>query len=382
MLEPRKYAYIDALRGLAIIGVLMIHISYMNGNTFTQWRIVTETGRYGVQLFYLVSALTLMMSLHARREEHGTRNFFLRRFFRIAPAFYVAMVIHSLAHTVDIQQWAPKGITWSIILSTLTFSHGLHPYWINAIVPGGWSVAVEFSFYCILPLLVRWITTLERAIVAVVASVAIAYGANLLHAAVLNHSDNLYRAHAYYWLPNQLPVFMLGVLSFFLLPYLIRLRDHPQSFAIASALLLLGWFVVPKGGQVFTAHIYFSLAFACLTAALLIHPFSLLVNRTTIGLGKISFSVYLTHTLIINLVHQVSDYFSFFRYLPRTVLHLIMGLVVLLFTLALSVVMYRFIETPGINLGRRIIGWLNELQKNRPIVSIIGIKKSLPPVNE
>jgi len=361
--DPQKYAYIDALRGLAILGVLMIHISYLNGNTFTEWRILTESGRYGVQLFYLVSAFTLIASLHTRREENSTRYFFLRRLFRIAPAFYVAMVIHSLAQTVDTAMWAPNGITWQTVLATLTFAHGVHPYWINAIVPGGWSVAIEFSFYCLLPFIVRWITTLERAIMAMIGSVAFALISNLVHGLFFDHSDNLLKSHAYYWLPNQLPVFMLGVLLFFLLPYLQALKAHPRAFAIASGLLLIGWFILPKTNvRLFTTHIYTGLGFGLLTAALAIYPFGLLVNRATVGLGKISYSLYLVHTLIISMLVQISGFFNLHRILPPSVWHLVMAVAVLSLSIVVAIVMYRYIEMPGIELGKALIGWLKQRQ--------------------
>jgi len=154
---------------------------------------------------------------------------------------------------------------------------------------------------------------------------------------------------------------MLGILLFFILPYIARLQKHPRAFAISSALLLAGWFIVPKSSErIFTTHIYMGLVFILLTVALAIHPFGLLVNRVTVGLGQISYSLYLTHTLIIHLALQVSGYFMLSRYLAPAAWHIIMGCTVLVLSIAVSVVIYRYIETPGINIGRRFIGWLQQ----------------------
>jgi peptidoglycan/LPS O-acetylase OafA/YrhL len=44
-------------------------------------------------------------------------------------------------------------ITTLNVLSNFTFLHGFNPYWITSLVPGGWSIAVEMTFYIILPFL-------------------------------------------------------------------------------------------------------------------------------------------------------------------------------------------------------------------------------------
>ena len=55
------------------------------------------TGQRGVQLFYMISAFTLYLSLDGRRtEQHPWTNYFLRRFFRIAPLFYLVIVANVL----------------------------------------------------------------------------------------------------------------------------------------------------------------------------------------------------------------------------------------------------------------------------------------------
>jgi peptidoglycan/LPS O-acetylase OafA/YrhL len=51
----------------------------------------TAYGARGVQLFYMVSAFTL---LSVSRQPFNARSFFIRRFFRIAPAFYIAMIAY------------------------------------------------------------------------------------------------------------------------------------------------------------------------------------------------------------------------------------------------------------------------------------------------
>lgn len=84
-----KYEFIDALRGLAVLGVIFTHsaVVVVPSSAMLQW-FATEGAR-GVQLFYIASALTLCLSWVARRphEVSPIRNFFIRRFFELPQCF-------------------------------------------------------------------------------------------------------------------------------------------------------------------------------------------------------------------------------------------------------------------------------------------------------
>jgi peptidoglycan/LPS O-acetylase OafA/YrhL len=89
--------HLDALRGIAMLAVLLVHSWYWFDRVLPLRRFLAEiafSGQRGVQLFFIVSAFTLFMSNDNRRnEKHPTLNFFLRRFFRLAPMFYIALVL-------------------------------------------------------------------------------------------------------------------------------------------------------------------------------------------------------------------------------------------------------------------------------------------------
>ncbi len=87
---------IDALRGIAVLGVIVIHAANVPHVPNTIWNLALP-GQRGVQLFFIVSAFTLFLSRERRPDEaHPDRNFFLRRFFRLTPMFYLATVLACL----------------------------------------------------------------------------------------------------------------------------------------------------------------------------------------------------------------------------------------------------------------------------------------------
>lgn len=93
-IEPSHVAFVDSLRGLAFLLVLLLHVSQQVPSLPDRLRRVTDDRQAGVQLFFLVSAFTLLTSLSQRskRESRPIQNFLVRRFFRIAPLFWAALV--------------------------------------------------------------------------------------------------------------------------------------------------------------------------------------------------------------------------------------------------------------------------------------------------
>ena len=55
--EPRKFAYIDALRGLAIMAVILVHSQGAVAPASPWLQVLTAAGARGVQLFYVASFL-------------------------------------------------------------------------------------------------------------------------------------------------------------------------------------------------------------------------------------------------------------------------------------------------------------------------------------
>jgi acyltransferase-like protein len=85
----KRFVYIDVLRGYAVLGALFVHCSqYVGFDCFAAF------GARGVQLFFVVSALTLMASWHSRAD--GVTAFFLRRVFRIVPMYWLTILIYTL----------------------------------------------------------------------------------------------------------------------------------------------------------------------------------------------------------------------------------------------------------------------------------------------
>jgi len=67
----RKYEFIDALRGYAILGVLMVHSAQSVQPSHAFLLFAMARGSLGVQQFYIASALTLCLSWQFRSAQEG-----------------------------------------------------------------------------------------------------------------------------------------------------------------------------------------------------------------------------------------------------------------------------------------------------------------------
>ncbi len=367
---PRKYAFIDALRGLAFVGVLLHHAAPRVPGVNARVADVLEQGNEGVQLFFIMSALTLFLSLDSRRrtETRPVMNFFIRRFFRIAPLFYAGAVFYYGFDRAVTGGKGPGGSSLGCILSTLTFTNGWSVDWINRLVPGGWSIAVEMNFYLLVPWLYRRFRNARNAAAAAFAALIAGGAASVAARALLTGalgpgSGEAVGLFTWYWLPAQLPIFLAGVFLYFLLRPL--LEDGPDAPGVARPhagllLAMAAYLVIALGlskTSLYLGHGLFAVAFVLLAWSLALRPNPWLVNRVTCYLGTVSFSGYLSHFAVLDLTDRG------FRGLPARALEGVspfLRLVVfvaatLAGTVLVSTLTYRLIEVPGQALGRRLI---------------------------
>lgn len=347
--------YIDALRGIAILGVLFSHVSLLT-NQSGYFSIVSQAGNRGVQLFYLVSALTLFMGWHGKRkkERNWLTNFLIRRFFRIAPAFYVALAASLILFGVGVR---PDGFTctWLDVIFGALLAHGFSPSATFSAVSGGWSVGVEVIFYLVLPMMFIRVTSLWRAIALAITS-AIGFGVlcrGTLHLE-LGAEQIVHRLYlVYFSFPVQMPVFCAGISAFFLMRTAMwkKIADRRSVAVVLLMTSIAGMAAcLPLDYTLLNLNASF-LAVVPLLLSVAIYPLPFLVNRATIFLGKISYSFYLLHFFVIQAFARLfpaPEHGSPARFLGTII---VVGAV----STMLAALSWRLIEEPGIEWGKRII---------------------------
>ncbi|RYZ27134.1 MAG: acyltransferase [Chitinophagaceae bacterium] len=343
--ERIRLDYIDALRGLAALMVVVCHSLQVDPSLplgETEHRIL-ESFKYGVQLFFVISAFTIFYSLYS--SDTSSYNFFIRRFFRIAPLYFVAIVTYSLLYGTDI-----KGMALNFF-----FLHGFTPKYINSIVPGGWSIGVEMMFYCLVPLIFRSVTTIKRSLYFFLGAVVLSFSLFYIYRKLVPSSPNA-ESYMYFWLPSQMPAFAIGVIVFFLSFRPMKNTAQNVFFPLCFLALLI-MAVLITDLRVFGEHIIFAAAAGLFIFLLKFKSFPRLVNGTTLLLGKVSYSLYLCQYAAIFILQKTGIYTLVNSKMPGTVyLNILINFLLLfLVTFALSYVLYHVVEQPFQILGKKLL---------------------------
>ena len=361
--------FVDALRGLALLGVVLVHTGQRVTELSPRTAEVTSYGAFGVHLFFVASAFTLFLSLHrrSRSETRPTLNYFLRRVFRIAPLFWLAIPFYLVWNGAGPQYWAPHGITRMDVLATAAFVNGWNPTAINSVVPGGWSIAVEMNFYLLVPFLFTRLTNLRRCLRFFITCVAAQWALNAAMRPVFVRYlalDEQYLADLMHtlWLPTQLPVFAAGFALYYVLaPHLAGARrdtDQPSRHDRPSVGLLLATGVAVLAQlRLAPSSTFAGSMFAILAGGLALRPSRLLVNAATRYLGDISYSGYLVHFAVLDVADRGIRHFGA---VPRDpLMHLaLLYVAVLVGTIIAATATTRLIEEPARRLGRLLIASL------------------------
>ena len=169
----------------------------------------------------MTSALTLCLS-REERNEVGWKAFYIRRYFRIAPMYYFGIVLYAglaillhLSHTG--QFYVPDRYYPVFLIENITFTNIFDYRHFNDVVPGGWSISVEFMLYFLFPFGLVMIGKTKRLHVAyraalIFLTVFIFYLANNFVKAKLN---NAYSYGYDRWF-GQSEILILSLIPFFI----------------------------------------------------------------------------------------------------------------------------------------------------------------------
>ena len=150
----QRLGQLDLLRGIALLGVFVVHASQSFPSFSYRLNEFYFFGRYGVPLFFAVSGFTMMMMYRSylAKWENPVRVFYLKRILRLYPLFFVAAFAY-IPLTEHYKYFNPDGLQVMDMVRVLTLTGGIDPHLLNAVVPGGWSIVDEIYFYLLFPLI-------------------------------------------------------------------------------------------------------------------------------------------------------------------------------------------------------------------------------------
>lgn len=338
--------YIPALDGLRALAILLVVFSHIVSSYIP--------GGFGVTLFFFISGYIISANLLDEFERQGTldiRAFYIRRFFRLSPALYAFVILAFVGFSLLGHPLTP----WDGLSSALYYSNYwqiYHGFTSGVAYPPfsiTWSLAIEGHFYLLYPVLLLWLLR-RRLSGPWVVFMGIAVFVLLWRYWLVAGSgpEGLPRYRIYMGTDTRLDSLVYGVLFALLYRSCAGFRRvaHAWPGLVAGVLLLM--FTLLYRDAVFRETLRYSLqgvGIALIFAHCALRSGglgALFAQPSLVYIGKISYSLYLYHWLVI----CVADYLERSRGIA------VPAAVQILLALVLAHLSWRYIERLG-QIGRR-----------------------------
>lgn len=320
---------LDFLRGIAALAVVLFHFGSsvlytVRDNYFSP---ILEYGTYGVQVFFVISGFVIPFSMY--NSNYKITHYFkslTKRIVRINPPYYVAILLSFVLYysAILIVNRPIEGMNWPgtsflAILGNLTFtSTFLKTGWYN---PVFWTLALEFQFYILIGLLLPLIVRLNKIIVVILITLLL----------TLN----------FFGIP-----FFFSVASFFVFGIILFLNK--EKIFNRNLILLLS---IITAVCCYLQNELAPFLFGIGTFLVVLSGINISFKATTF-LGRISYSLYITHWAIGLMFEIVLK-----RILPIHQYEMGKILMILIYTaiaIAFATLFYNYVEKPFIRYSKKI----------------------------
>ncbi|MER9057107.1 acyltransferase [Mesorhizobium sp. M0213] len=327
--SPRRiqqYTSVQILRGLAALMVVIFHLPAALGMLDLDIPVLNS----GVDLFFIISGFVMVLSTENRRPDH--RAFLMQRFTRVVPFYWIMTFLMVAA------LWLIAGR--AVSLEQTTNSLLFIPYldtvtgYVQPVLGVGWTLNLEILFYILFAATMSFGKWTQMAAVGVVFAIAVAVRIIFKPAA-----DTV----LFFYTTPILFEFLAGMALGHLVGRLTRLPAvlgaSALVFAIMSMLVMVLGFNLPRTlAQGLPALI---LVAACIR---LESYFRLFAPRVLARLGDASYSLYLTHPIVLLATAPVVASANVSPWLA--------GMVLVAACIAVSLASYSFIEKPLLAISR------------------------------
>lgn len=342
-LSHNRYQHIDAIRGIAALLVVWMHVSEMFRSFLMEklpdyWLYTAaetlDFGRIGVVAFFAVSGFVIPSSFSGQGWS-GFKTFAIKRFFRIYPAFWLS---------IPLAIWS-GWFLWNKDVTSIQIASNISmlPQFFGQTPLEGlyWTLQLELLFYGLCSCLFIFGRLNTHAVALATLAFFIAFSEyrnnlNLLYLSIMFWGA-LYRSwyektdwKLYHYLP------LIGVSSAIIIGF---------SYQGFLKLYHLNH-IEPVWIKFIASHVLGLLLFIGLTTLLK------LKQRPFVFLGEISYSIYLFHPVVFYPIYWWAGRteHAWVREMPLA----FWIISIILTTIAFSYLIYRFVEKPSIRLGKKL----------------------------
>lgn len=327
---------IDGLRAIGVLAVIFFHVKI---NLF-------KGGFVGVDIFFVISGYLITHSIISDVSNGNFKlfDFYEKRARRIFPALSVMLIACAISSYFLMPSIDYLNFSKSLFASIFSFSNIVFwketgyfdsPAEVKPLLHT-WSLGIEGQFYIIFPILILFLFKLKKEKAISVLTIIFLFSIILSQWSAMYHS-----AVAFYLLPSRVWELIMGALLAFKVFPAVENRKLNLFLSVLGTCLIFFSFVS------FSANIAFPglhALFPTIGTALIIYSnekeLNLIGNIYSIRplrfIGAISYSLYLWHWPLL----------VFYKYVSFSNLSFINTLIILFFSLIISIVSWKYVEAP------------------------------------
>ncbi len=380
---PVTFNGLHHLRAFAILFVFLFHYFILSGGQPTWLPELAKFGWTGVDLFFVLSGFLISSQLFSQIKQGqkiSLKQFFLKRFFRIIPAYLLTLLIYFCVPFFREKESLPA--IWKFLTFTQNFGLNLKD---QGTFSHAWSLCVEEHFYLLLPLilLLLQMTRLTKKSYRIL---LLLFAAGLICRMVsfeYFYSPNLESTQSWmYWYKyiyypsyNRLDGLLAGVsiaaIYQFMPVFWNKISAYGNQFILMGILLLTGAWFLYEDQTTFSASIFgfplIAVGYGCIVLGA-VCPSSILF-RCKSGLTRLiavlSYAIYLTHKGVIHMTHHLLEDAHLN---PNTML-----VICMINCIVAGYLMHLLVEKPFMNLRKKILnsnrGQVTSVKKKGPYYS-------------
>lgn len=281
----KRLLELDAMRGVAALMVVFFHFTVDREQSQSGFKL----GITGVDLFFIISGFVIFLTVS--NTKHWL-DFLVSRFSRLYPAYWTAVSLTALS--MGVMNYFSGESSGNLVYETLGNLTMFNYYMKIPNLDGSyWTLIIEMQFYILILVIFR-MKILDKIVLAGIAGLSFV----LLNHFVISHISPYFfkMSRGMYQFINHLPLFFSGVLF-----YKIKFQERsPLLVFLVVACYITQVILFYDGGKAMlyitrSEYVPFLTAYYIIFSLYAFNVKLPIVNRVTLYLGNISYSLYLVH---------------------------------------------------------------------------------------